>query len=255
MTITGSVIMGCIICALVVAIPLYALHSASPYLIQSIGLSIGLITAFALMPMISRPEIDTKPIHIGDNLPNLITRIATASTEVRIVSGEAHPKIFDDDGLIDVLEKAHKRGVSIKMICGPTIAVADGSENKSRKLFNLARSGTVDLYISSPYRQKTHFTIIDRDYVYKEEPHRMLDNDRIATTITSSFWESNRLADLFKKEMDNSIPFKNARENKDYYLKYESEIRESEENSSRTPPLQANGAFMAAHPESRTRQV
>jgi hypothetical protein len=206
-------------------ISIYAFYTSSPYIIQYIGVSMGLLLMLTLVPLLRRPIVRRKPIRLGENLPNLINEIRLAHDSIRIISGEAHPIIFDDLRSIEAFKDAHKRGVNIEMICGPIIAVDDNSKDMSRKLFDLAEKKIISLSISRE-RQSLHFTLVDNSFVYEEAYHNMLDPTRLATTIENSFWEANRLNNIFNKQKMRATPFEYARDGETFKLLYESQIRE-----------------------------
>jgi len=206
-------------------ISIFAFYTTSPYLIQYIGLSIGLLLMLVLVPLLRRPIVTRKTIRLGENLPNLLEKISLAHDSIRIVSGEAHPVIFDDLRTIEAFKAAHERGVNIEMICGPIIAVDDKSEDMSRKLFDLAEKKIISLSISHE-RQSQHFTLVDNSFVYEEAYHNMLEPTRMATIIENSFWEANRLNNIFNKQKMRATPFEDARDGETFKLLHESQIQE-----------------------------
>jgi len=102
--------------------------------------------------------------------------IATIKSKevVRIVSGEAFCDLYRALKN-DIKNAAVEYDVEFKMITGPIISVEE--ETDSNAVFELSDEGFLDLWIS-PYRQLNHFRVFDNRFVYYEDYHEALSEDR-----------------------------------------------------------------------------
>jgi hypothetical protein len=203
--------MGYVAIASALAVPIYLINARSPVIFQGLGLSVGLL--FIGITLFSLPSVFVRDIELGEQPKYLIRRISSSKKMIKIISGEAHYKIFDNKEILDSLKMAKEKKVSIEMICGPDLVVNDeefekykNAPSKYRKEFlSLAKDGTIKLY-KSKERQKSHFTMIDLDYVYEESPHKQAAERRNAKIIENSLWEANRLNELFESEKPRCTP-------------------------------------------------
>jgi len=160
-------------------------------------MSLGILLLLLLMPVGYNQKVRKMIIHVGENVGNIAERINSATKEIKIVSGEAHNKVYDNPIILEAIRKAIDRGVKIMMICGPNIVVdgdMDSNPKKIKPLIEIAieKKDNFEFYLSDR-RQREHFMLIDKKHVYKEAPHEQLAPIRQSTEIENSFWEANRL--------------------------------------------------------------
>jgi hypothetical protein len=183
--------------------PVYAYIKYPTYFVQSFGLSVGILLLLLLIPVGYNQKVRKMTIQVGENVENIAERINSAIKEIKIVSGEAHNKVYDNSIILEAIRRAIDRGVKIMMICGPDIVVdgdADSNPTKIKPLIKIAieNKNNFEFYLSDR-RQNEHFMLIDKNHVYKEAPHEQLASIRQSTEIENSFWEANRLELDFDK--------------------------------------------------------
>lgn len=137
------------------------------------GLIFSVILAIPGIVLLTKTtEIQRGRTKIGENKDWLVNDLKNVNHSIYILSGELHPKIFDDPQVLSEIENAVKRGVEVKVIAGPEILVKEGKplELKSKPLLELVVSGDISLWVPPKRNHLRHFTLLDSNY-YLEEPH------------------------------------------------------------------------------------
>jgi hypothetical protein len=177
------------------------------------------------------PKKEMKEVRVGDEVDWFIEQIDHSRKEILIVAGELHENIYDNSALLQALENAHKRGVSVKIIAGPAVVIPDNTEKdgdrqkveKSKPFLKLAAEKTIEFYVTG-VRKPSHFTIFDGKTVYKEERHTPYQDVRQRTRIINSFFEARRLQNLFNEYKKETIPYPEAYDKRILKLEYGKEI-------------------------------
>lgn len=143
---------------------------------------------------------------IGTKMDWFINKTLFAKKEIKIASGELHPKIFDNIELINALEKAASKSVSIKMIAGHRILIEKGKElvQENKPLLKLAKEGKIQLHITNN-RLENHYSMIDSQHLYKEDPHEPCAKYRKYTIFENSFLETNKTEREFDENFEKSL--------------------------------------------------
>ncbi len=95
-----------------------------------------------------------------------IAVIDGARQGIVMVRGEIPPSVYNEK-VADALRCAHKRGVRIRLICGPKVTMrTDGTH----PVLDLAKEGVLELYFS-PKNRQPHLVEADGSRIYLEEAH------------------------------------------------------------------------------------
>jgi hypothetical protein len=187
------------------------------------------IVALPILFNIGFPKSDKKVVEVGDELEWFVSQINKSMREILIVAGEIHTKVYDNSAVLDALEHAYERGVSIHMIAGPEVVIPNDinkniplseMEKTGKPILGLASRRIINLNIALN-REPVHFTLIDSHTVYKEERHAPFQKNRIRTIITNSIFEASRLRREFKDYFIDTIPYPDAFELGIMKLEYE----------------------------------
>lgn len=160
---------------------------------------------------------------IGTKIDWFINKTLFAKKEIKITSGELHPKIFDNIEVIKAFEKAASKSVSIKIIAGPRILIEKGKElvQENKPLLKLAKEGKIQLHITNN-RLESHYSMIDSQHIYKEEIHEPGAEYRKYTIFENSFLETNKTEKEFDENFEKSLIYPSEMTQKLIKLEYAS---------------------------------
>jgi len=103
---------------------------------------------------------------LGSAIAETPKLIAKARRELKIVSGSLYPSFYNDERISRSLEAAVRRGVTVKVVCGPR---ADLS--KVPALSDLRRQGLVEIRRLNT-EPRPHFMVVDGGrHIRLEAPH------------------------------------------------------------------------------------
>jgi hypothetical protein len=82
------------------------------------------------------------------------------SGKIYIVCGEAHPDVYNEDGVLEAFSIAHGRNAKITVLTGPILLVPDG-EREHNGLITLFDAGIIRLYHRPRRLAASHFRVVE----------------------------------------------------------------------------------------------
>ena len=134
----------------------------------------------------------------------LLTLLEATKNELRIVSGELWPFVYNNERLIKAIKEKLKVGVEIKIITGPVIY---GDKEGKNLLWELIKNNN-NFPISLGFLNKRpliHFKIGDKKHLLVESPHQVFDLKRKIKFIENSSFEGPKYWELFGKMWAESL--------------------------------------------------
>jgi len=155
-----------------------------------LGLVAGLIGGIKLLP--SLPSIRSLENNDKKAVKLLVNDIKKAHKTIKIVSGTATSKVYNDKKVRNAFKEAIQKGVRIQIVVCNKIDL-----NKENIITELAEKGMIELY--KPREDKVprnHFRVMDSISVYSEKEHKVNQRHRHSEkfdnfpNVTSRFEEA-----------------------------------------------------------------
>jgi hypothetical protein len=137
------------------------------------GAIVSVLMAIPGVILLTKPiKIRKGQTEVGGNNDWLIKQLKKAKHSIQILSGELHPRIFDDEMVLKEINNAINRGVKIEIIAGPDILIPSGKKEviDSKPILKLVDEDKISLWIPTKRNHLKHFTILDSNF-YLEKPH------------------------------------------------------------------------------------
>lgn len=159
------------------------------------GLVAGLIGGIKLLP--SLPSIRYFENNDKKAVKLLVNDIKKAHKTIKIVSGTATSKVYDDKKVRNAFKEAIQKGVRIQIVVCNKIDL-----NKENIITELAEKGMIELYKPREDKvPKNHFRVMDRISVYSEKEHAIGEERR----YSERFDNFPNVASRFEEAFDNII--------------------------------------------------
>lgn len=109
----------------------------------------------------------------GNMLVELVKLFSKAESRIKVVSGELPYEVYCNNGLVEVMQQALKKGCTIEIIAGPS------AERESLEFFS---SHGISVYVLEEWPSR-HFAVVDGKHVRLEEPHQQGAKERVQYII------------------------------------------------------------------------
>ncbi len=129
----------------------------------------------------------------------LIRFLNTAVGSINIVSGEANPRVYNEQ-TYKAIKKVHEGGAKITILVGPFLLPLNHGQSIMK---TLADEDTIDLYIASK-RRDHHFAVDEKGALLYEKPHEPNALERVYIEFKRNKFE----AKAYRKEFERLLKSK-----------------------------------------------